>query len=281
MGLMASRAEGVHYPATKVRNDHMSKLYFVFIGLLFALGIGFVVYFGIQPRPVAKIDLSLFPVPGDMGVALTRSLQQEIKGTRLLLLGITPGDEKNGAALWRGFLKSLTDGGLPVNRTLVDVAFPDLDLGVKTEMVDLRNQLPAIGEALHTALKNEPGWIVIVAPTFYTSQHLTISPAARLVSEFKLQPISISSAPLPRTRDDEKTYPIPCVTNDEATGTGPLGCLFLQRARTLYRKLKDSDKYQGVADQIGLKDYVVLMLEPSTSATKAGASQPAEPPSAR
>lgn len=241
----------------------MNKLYFVFIGLLFALGIGFVAYYGVQPRPVAKIDLSSFPVPGDMGVALTRALQQEIKGTRLLFLGVTPGDEKNGAALWRGFMKALTDGGLPINRTLVDVSFPDLDLGVRTETVDLRNQLPAIGEALQTVLKNEPGWIVVVAPTFYTSQHLAVSPASRLVNEFKILPISISSAPLPRTRDDEASYPIPCVTNDEATGTGPLGCLMLQRARTLYRKLKDSDKYQGVADQIGLRDYIVLMLPPT------------------
>lgn len=240
----------------------MNKVYFVFIGLLFTVGLGTVIYFGIQPRTIPKIQLSTFSGPGDMGIALTQRLQQEIKASRLLVLGVAPGDEKNGEALWRGFLRSLTDGGLPILHVLVDKTMVDADLGMKTEPIDFRDQLSPVAEGIRTLLKNERGWVVIVAPTFYTSQHLAASPAGRLDHEFHLDPLSLSAAPLPRNRDGENGYPIPCLTNDEGTGTGALGCLILQRARGLYRKIQPSEKYYGVADQVGLRDYMVLMLPP-------------------
>jgi hypothetical protein len=57
--------------------------------------------------------------------------------------------------------------------------------------------------------------------------------------------------------------PIKCVMgSNDRDGIGAMGCMAEQKARLVYRKKSKPGFYEGLMDQVGERDYLVLFNAP-------------------
>ena len=233
-----------------------NKGWWIFLGVLMVFGMTASIYFGLGPRPVPKIKLSKFERPEVMSHALALRLRQELTSANFLILGLDQHDNDQ-TRIWQELLKHLQQEGIGYSVVLADVA---LNGGVDfpgAVPLDFLNNFQPIVDVIKQNL-NEGKRVVAIVPSIYSAQFIHGNWAWRLREEVKLNPMSMTLQWFPRSREQEKDMRIPCVVQGvDLQGTGPFGCLVVQKARTVYLKKMDGP-YVGLADLIGLNDYLVL-----------------------
>jgi hypothetical protein len=255
----------------------MKKLYWIFVALLFTVGISVSVYYGLRPKPVPKIKFSLFVTPEEMGQATTQRLRLEILNQEVLFLGLDPNLQSH-VALVNGFLQSIKgspleykslvlEGQLPYKNELAEMFKKNVTANSESERkaglveeMDLKSELPRLVQGLQ---QKPSGYrILVIAPTIYVSHLLPMNLMDRLKTEHKLSYVSIVWADFPTSKEQEPSISPACVVADaDREGAGALGCLIQSRARLNYRKNKKEGKYSGLLEQVGELEYLGLFTK--------------------
>lgn len=234
--------------------------YVLVFGPLVIGGLVTVLYFGLQPRSVPKINLSSFSTPEEAGQAVGKRLWLELKDAPVLLLGVWPNHPEDIEVV-RGLLNSLTEPGQGYDVVVVEPQLPGVDVFVGAQSISLRDEAARFVEGVKNA-RAQGKRVVAIVPSMFSSRLIAEGPADRLKKEFELDFVSLSIAPFPFSRDEEGTFEVQCMTGGDQTGFGALGCAVIQKARQNYRKKKDPTRYQGLMDLVGNQDYLLLLSPP-------------------
>lgn len=233
-----------------------NKGLWIFLGVLLIFGMVASVYFGLGPRPVPKIKLSKIEKPEVMAHALALRLRQELTAANFLILGLDQYDNDQ-TRVWQEMIKHLNQEGIGYPVILIDVA-----LGTSADYpgaipLDFMNNFEPVVDVLKQNLAQGKR-VVAIVPSIFSAQFIHGNLAWRLREEAKLNPMSLTLQWFPRNRGEEKDMRIPCVVQGvDQQGTGPFGCLVVQKSRSVYLKKMDGE-YLGLADLIGMQDYLVL-----------------------
>ena len=238
-------------------------IYFTCAAVVLVLGLGTVIYYGLQPQSIPKIDWSQTTTPEQLGAAVAKDLRMEIRASPLLLVGLWPEHPEELQAA-KAFFSQIQEPGLQYDVILTESELP----GAKEmggQPIAFKDDLAAFAAAAKQSLA-ENHRVAVITVSMYSSQLLHDGPASRLKNEFGLAPMSITFSPFPLARADESSVDATCSTGGQDEGLGALGCMVVQKARSLYRKKHDPKKFSGVMDQVGGRDYLMLLAPPPKAA---------------
>ncbi|MEZ0392964.1 MAG: hypothetical protein ACAH59_12160 [Pseudobdellovibrionaceae bacterium] len=235
------------------------RIYLVLMAALVLLGLGAMIYFGIQPRPIQKIKISQFENHTVLGNSILLRLREEIKLNPLLFLGVEPENPEH-QQIWKEFLRLNQEPGLrydviAIEQFLGTQEFPE------ASPIETTEKFTQFMEGTRGALQAGKR-VVVIVPTLAASQAVF----GNLVNTYKKKtsetPMSLSLSELPRTREMEKDMRHKCVVEGvDQTGEGALGCYIAQAARSNYRKKFETGQHIGLVMQVGLKDFLVLYTQ--------------------
>ncbi|RYZ81626.1 MAG: hypothetical protein EOP06_23180 [Proteobacteria bacterium] len=240
----------------------MKYIYWICASIVLLSGIGFSVYFGVQPKSIPKITYSHFETPSKLADAIVLRMNQELKGMPLVFLGVMPGRTQD-LEVWKSFLQQSHIPGMQYQALVVD---PDLPGAVEAfpgaVKIDLQRETERFIEGAKKAREQGLRMAVIV-PTIYSSQILKDNPVSTIKKTSDLQPASFSLVGFPRNADQEKTQDLPCLMGPgDRKGTGDIGCVVQNKARLIYRKKSKPAMYEGLMDLVGERDYLILFNAP-------------------
>jgi len=237
----------------------MKYFYWICATAVLALGIFFATQFSIEPQSIPKIKFSQVHTPEELGKGVFERLRLEIKEAPIVLLGVTP-NQIEDMELWRGFFEANQEPGSKYDVIVVEPMLPYVELFSSNMRIDIKEEMPRFVEGVKKA--REQGLrVAVIVPNIYSSQLLKKNPANRLKEEYKLDIVSFSVVKFPVTREQEAAFDPPCVFEEgkDMAGTGALGCMIRNIARKTYRKKFEDNKYSGMMEQTGAKDYLILL----------------------
>lgn len=237
----------------------MKYLYWVGAVAVVALGVYFSMNFQIQERSIPKIKFSQVDIPEKLGKGVYERLRMEIKNSPVVLLGVTP-NQIEDLELWRGFLEANQQQGSKYDVIVVDPQLPFVELFASNMRLDIQNEMDRFVEGIKNA-QAQGLRVAAIVPYIYSSQLVKKGPALRLKEEHKIDVTSFSVMKFPVTREQEEGF-LPLCELDagrDLAGTGHLGCMVREIARKTYRKKFEENKYSGMMEQSGAKDYIILL----------------------
>ncbi len=235
------------------------KPYVIFLVVVMLAGIGAIIYVGIKPKPISKIDLSGFQSTAEYSKSLDVRLNQEIKDSPILFLGVEA-DNIAQTKLWKEFLDLLPPGEA-YDQVILDKLVSSYTFFDKNQVIDMKEQGPELIKFLQDA-KAQNKRTVVIAPSIFVSQLIPKNPTGKILEKSGLSITSFSLASFPESREQEKLQNITCDTNvNDEKGTAALGCIILQVARSNYRKHLTGFPYVGIVNQVGLRDYLMMINE--------------------
>ncbi len=235
----------------------MKYLTWISLGVLVAVGLAITLYFGLQPKSLPKIKGSVLANPERMGEAVAQRLWQEIKEADLIFLGVEPG-KTDHLKLWKRFLEVLPSDQ-KYAQVLIEPGLEDKNIISYNEEIDLQKEMDRFKNGLKVSKENKIR-VAIIVPSIYSSQSIPDNPVHRFKQDLDFSPLSLSVAEPTLSRDEEATAIYPCSSgSQDLAGLASWGCLIQTKSRSLYRKKWEPGKYIGLMDQIGAKDYLVLI----------------------
>lgn len=240
----------------------MKFIYAFCVILVLGAGLWFSFYINEQPRSISRIEYSPYDSSNDFVSLLHSNLQNQIKSAPILLLGVTPGSRQD-LEFWKAFLELNTDPTLAYKAIVIDPKLPGAaEIFPESVKMDFKNELQRFSEGAKNAQAQSLRMAVIV-PTIYSAQVLEEGPAHLLKMNYQLQPTSLSLVRFPRALPEEANVEHPCKIGDQdRDGTGALGCLIQNRSRPLYRVSPAPDKFEGIVDQLGERDFLIYWNPP-------------------
>jgi hypothetical protein len=240
----------------------MKYLYWVAAAIVVVIGVGISVYFGQGTVSLPKITYNHYSDPAKFAEVLILKMSSELKDAPLVMLGVAPG-RKIGLEIWKAFLDQTASGELKYPVVIVDPGLPFAnEMFPDAVKMDLKKDFLRFIEGAKNARVQGVRMAVIV-PSIYASQLLQGNPADSIKKNSDLKLTSFSVMGFPRAAEQEATMEIRCVMGqNDRDGEGALGCEAQKKARLLYRKKSRPGFYEGVMDQVGEKDYLVLFNAP-------------------
>ncbi|MGZ3805269.1 MAG: hypothetical protein ACXVB4_13730 [Pseudobdellovibrionaceae bacterium] len=241
----------------------MKYLYWIVIALVLVIGVSLSMYLGQETVSLPKLAYNQYDNPDQFVEALMLKMTPELKSSPLVMLGVMPG-RKTDLEIWKSFLNRAESTDLKYQALVVDPELPFVnELFPRALKIDLKNDL----ERFINGVKNAQAQglrVAVIVPSIYASQLLQNNPVDSIKKNFGIKPVSFSIIGFPRAMDQEASMEIPCVMGDnDREGVGALGCAVQKKARLLYRQKSKPGFYEGLIDQIGEKDYLVLFNTPS------------------
>ncbi|HEY8271107.1 MAG TPA: hypothetical protein VIG33_09495 [Pseudobdellovibrionaceae bacterium] len=239
----------------------MKYLYWAVAAVVIMVGVGLSVYWGQETVSLPKIVFNYYRNPGQFAETIHVQMKPELKSSPLLMLGVMPG-RKIDLEIWKSFLDQ-TSSELKYQVVIVDPDLPFIkELFPNAIKMDLKKDIARFIAGAKNAQAQGLRMAVLV-PSIYASQLLQSNPAENIKKNSDLQPISFSIIGFPRSPEQEANMEIPCAMGqNDRDGEGALGCAVQKKARLLYRKKSKPGFYEGVLDQVGDKDYLVLFNAP-------------------
>lgn len=234
--------------------------YFYWLGAVavVALGIYFSTQFSVKPQSISKLEFTQVVTPEEMGKAIFENLRREIKAAPIVLLGVTP-NQIEDLELWRGFLEANQEEGSKYDLIVVESMLPYVEIFNNGMHLQTKEELPRLVEGINKA--REQGLrVAIIVPSIYASQMIQGNPVYRLKEEYKMNVTSLSVSKFPLTREQEASFEPLCANGGavDPAGTSVYGCMIREVARKTYRKKFEANKYSGLVEQTGAKDYLIL-----------------------
>ncbi|MEN0057191.1 MAG: hypothetical protein AAGB31_00015 [Bdellovibrio sp.] len=236
----------------------MKYFYWICAVTVLAAGIYFAANFSIQPQSIPKIKFSQVSTPEELGRGVYERLRLEIQQAPLLILGTTPNHIED-MELLRGFFEANQLPGSKYDMIVVESMLPYVELFSSHMRMDLKEEMPRFVEGVRKALA-EGLRVAVIVPNIYSSQLIKGNPVFRMQNEFNLDAVSFSITKFPVTREQEQAFEPRCImeAGKDLSGLGPLGCMVQNIARKTYRKKFEENKYSGMMEQTGAKDYLIL-----------------------
>lgn len=229
-----------------------------------AAGIGASVYLNdVQPEIVPKTHYSRFESPAQLSEAIHDSLQPELKASPIIMLGVIPG-QRTHLEVWKTFLETEREGILGYNVIVIDPDLPFVEeYFPKAIKIDLKKEMDRFVSGAQNALSSTLR-LAYVGPTIYVSQALKESPVNLIPESAHLQMVSLALVGFPRSSEQESKADIPCLMGpNDRDGAGALGCLTVNQARRYYNQTSEPGAYEGVINQAGKRDYLILFNSPA------------------
>jgi hypothetical protein len=213
-------------------------------------------YFGLQPRWEAPLPFAQYQSPEVFAHSTLSRLREQLQNSSLVLFGIEPEESEHLKVLHH----LLHDpDGLRFDHVIADQYLQAKELFPEAEEMDTQESLSLLLEELAPRLGQKQK-VAIILPTVYSSQLIPGNMASLLKQQLHFDPISLSMVTFPRSRSEEKKMRFPCSVKDvDQTGLGELGCAIVQAARPLYSQKMTSGSLIGLINQVGEKDYLVLL----------------------
>jgi hypothetical protein len=241
------------------------KIYSVILGAVVIAGFSLIIYFGLQPKPVAKINFSSFETTDILADSVLMRLRQEIMDNSILFLGVDSNYPEH-LQIWQNFLGKNQDPKMKYPVVVVDKFLSNANF-TEFETLDTKESVSELLSGFQAALSKGQR-VAVLVPTLYGAQIIKGNLINRILDRWKElpspwpQPMSISLVNFPRNREQEKDMRPRCMTNvADESGEGALGCLVVGAARNNYRKHKTPGQKVGLLQQIGLKDYLLFYTE--------------------
>ncbi len=244
------------------------RIYWALVVVIAVFGMGFMIYYGVQPRPIPKIKLSQFDSPTVLANSLLLRLREEIKMNSVLFLGVEP-EHPEQLQVWRMFLNKNQDSGSRFDVIVIDQYLNAATLFPEATVLNTKAETDSLAQGIDKATAAGKRVAVITA-SIYSSQLIS----GNVISNFRSLsaksspgttdkiPMSLSIVDFPRDRGQEKSMLHPCVVEGvDQTGLGPIGCMTVQTARGNYLKRYPFGSWVGLVNQVGLKDYLVLYTQ--------------------
>ena len=230
------------------------------LGLVALLGLVSVIYWGVQPRPLPKIKLSLFQTTNVAANSILISLRPELQEHSLFILGIEPGQADLTRVLL-DFVNLNQDPSTAFQGYVVDQELEQMIPELKTipgDRFETLKEKERLVAAFQQLSKSQTRALFIM-PAAYAATFLSGSPGQQLREQgFSFSTILLHS--FPRRREDEKKLSTPCdVASHDMSGTGGLGCEILSIARLNYRKHFKTDDLIGLMSQVSQNDFLFLL----------------------
>ncbi len=240
----------------------MKHLYWILVLIVIFLGVGLSVYFGQETVSITKLGYNHYSAPEKFVERLILKTQNELKSAQLVMLGVMPG-RRVDLEVWKAFLDQTEHNELTYQVLIVD---PDLPMAKEffpnAIKMDLKKEIIRFIEGVKNA-QSHGLRMAVIAPSIYTSQLLQGNPMDNIKKNSDLKPISFSVIGFPRTPEQETSMEIPCMMGqNNRDGVGAIGCEAQRAARLLYRKKSKPGFYEGLIDQVGDQDYLVLFNAP-------------------
>lgn len=246
-------------------SSHMKYLYWIGAVTILGLGLYFAMSFKVHPPTQVAIKFAQYPVPEDFGRNIFLKLKDDIKASPIVLLGVTP-NQIEDMELWRGFFEANQEPGLKYDMIVVEPMLPYVELFDATMQIDLKEEMTRFIEGIQKA-RAEGLRVAVIVPHIYSTQLLKRNPASRLLTEYKMDILSLTATKFPATRDQEQAFEPVCVFEEskDFAGTGALGCAIQNAARQTYRLPLQEGQFSGLMEQTGPKDYLILLNRNSNS----------------
>lgn len=236
----------------------MKYLYWVSAVAVLVLGVFLSMNFSSQQETQSKINFSQVSIPEDFGKSVFTQLRQEIKDSPVIFLGVTP-NQIEDMELWRGFLEANQEVGFKYDMVIVEPMLPYVELFASNMRIDIKTEMGRFVEGVQNA-RAQGLRVAVIVPNIYSSQLLIKNPVNRVQTEYKIDVMSLSVAKFPLTRQQEEAFEPRCVVGQgkDVEGTSPLGCMIQKVARRTYRQKFEENKFSGLVEQTGPKDYLIL-----------------------
>ncbi len=241
------------------------RIYWVLVLLVAISGLGIMIYYGVQPKPIPKIKLSQFESPRVLANSILLRLREEVRNNSVVFLGVEP-EHPEQMQVWREFLSQNQEAGSTYQIVVVDENLNAAKLFPEATVLNTKLQLQTLADGIQKATSMGQRVAVITA-SLYTSQIIfgnlvhaykeILKKKEQTANEF--MPLSFSIVDFPRAREQEKSMLHACIVDGvDQTGMGPFGCVIVQMSRANYRKRYNPGSGVGLVNQVGLKDYLVL-----------------------
>lgn len=243
----------------------MKYLYWFGATAVLALGLYFSMKVSDQPQSIPKIKFSQFSNPEEFGKEVFEKLRLEIRESPIVFLGVTP-NKIEDMEFWRGFLEANQEKGFKYDVIVVEPMLPYVELFDSNMRIDIKEELSRFAEGVKKA-RAEGLRVAVIVPNIYSSQLIQKNPVSRLKVDYNLDAVSFSVTKFPVTLEQEESFDPKCVFEEgkDLAGTGGFGCMVLSIAKKTYRKKFEDNKYSGLMEQVGPKDYIVLLNRNSGS----------------
>jgi hypothetical protein len=235
--------------------------YLYWVGAAFV--IGGIIYLSTlvgSPQPATKtlIKFAQYETPEDFGKAIFTALQAEVKSAPIIMLGVTP-NQVEDMEVWRGFMQANQEQGTKYEVIAVEPMLPYVELFPSNLRFNIRDNMPEFVDGVRKA-QAEGLRVAIVVPHVYSSKLLKGNPVDRLQNEFHLPILSLTATKFPVTKQQEEFFEPPCLLEEskDLSGTGPLGCTIRQISKKTYKEKFEDNKYSGLLEKVGEKDYLIL-----------------------
>lgn len=237
----------------------MKYLYWICAIAVLVLGIYFSMSVSVIPKTQTKIKFSQVSIPEDLGKVVFEQLRTEVMESPVVFLGVTP-NQIEDMELLRGFFEANQEAGSKYDLIVVEPMLPYVELFDSNMRIDIKEEMGRFVEGVRKA-RSEGLRVAVIVPNVYSSQLLQKNPVKRLEMEYKIQVMSLSVAKFPVTREQEESFEPRCVIEEgkDFAGTGPLGCMIQNIARRTYRLNFEDNKFSGLMEQTGPRDYLILL----------------------
>lgn len=236
-------------------------IYWITAAAVAALGLALAMNISIRPETLAKVEFTQVSTPEEMGKLVFEKLRLEVKGSPVLLLGVTP-NQIEDLEMWRGFLEANQEPGSKYDVIVVEPMLPYVEIFDPAMRIEMKEEMNRFVEGINNA-RAQNLRIVAIVPNIYASQLIQMNPVHRLQQEHKINVMSLSAAKFPVTKEQEAAFEPRCVvkgSNDpDASGTGVLGCAIQNIARKTYRQKFEEGKFSAMMEQTSATDYLVLL----------------------
>ncbi len=237
----------------------MKYLYWIGAVSVLALGLYFATSFKVHPPTQVKINFAHYKVPEDFGREVFLKLKEEVKASPIIFLGVTP-NQIEDMELWRGFFEANQEPGSKYDMIVVEPMLPYVELFDSNMRIDIKEEMARFVEGVQKA-RSEGLRVAVIVPHIYSTQLLKKNPASRLLTEYKMDILSLTAVKFPATREQEQAMEPACVFEEskDIAGTGALGCAIQNAARQTYRLPLQEGQFSGLMEQSSPKDFLILL----------------------
>jgi hypothetical protein len=235
---------------------HTKLLISAFV-LLVGISVAGVLFYGIRPKVISKITISVFENPDVVVNSLFLSMNEELETSPIFFVGIDTSDPFFNEVYQKILVKSQSLPR-PFDAIVTDSSLPP-QTAVKVDTFSIKAEMERFLSGVRM-VKEKKLRLLVVVPTIEASARLPGSLISISKKSIDMPMMGLVFTTFPRSREQEANLAVPCNTGEEDLGgTAPLGCFVLQKARSLYKKRFPPGVYIGLLDQTGGSEFDFLL----------------------
>lgn len=238
----------------------MTKTFWILSTVLVVSAMSVVIVLNLGPKNVPVIKPSHLENPQQLGTAISNRMRDQMHKDSVVWLGVMSENPLH-YAIWESFLKTSEEQGFKFDYIVAAQELNNIPQGMVSEKVDLRGNLDGFADGIKS-LTQQGKRVAVLVPSEYATRTVVSGIGHVYAQKFQDKPLALAIFTYPRDLEESRAMPIPCVTVNDNTGNGELGCELQLKGKILAKKQKQKDKYFAAMDLVGEKDYHIYFSAP-------------------